>query len=208
MSFNHQTRNANWVYEILNRETIADNLEEVARFGDDYQRGHLAAAANHRWCREAFDDTNMNDNIVPQRQNLNTGPWKTLETECRRTAAAPNICNVHVYSGPLYLRQMVHQGPQGKLVPSHFFKVIIEENENRTVNQPKCYVFPNGNLQGESLGDVHHHETTIEYIQNVSRMTFIQFRPNQEPMEITALLRGENRNAVICDANIQVTISN
>uniref|UniRef100_A0A673JAM9 Uncharacterized protein n=1 Tax=Sinocyclocheilus rhinocerous TaxID=307959 RepID=A0A673JAM9_9TELE len=163
MSFNHQTRNANWVYEILNRDTTANNHVEPAPFGHNYHRGHLAAAANHRWCWEALDDADVIDNIVPQHRNLNTGPWLTLEDGCRRRATAQNnIRNVHVYSGPLYRRLMDPLMIQGKQVPSHFFKVIIEENVDGTVNQP---------------------DITIEDIQNATGLTFIVIRPNIQKLQ-------------------------
>ncbi|XP_016386687.1 uncharacterized protein LOC107722729 [Sinocyclocheilus rhinocerous] len=232
MSFNHQTRNANWVYEILNRDTTANNHVEPAPFGHNYHRGHLAAAANHRWCWEALDDADVIDNIVPQHRNLNTGPWLTLEDGCRRRATAQNnIRNVHVYSGPLYRRLMDPLMIQGKQVPSHFFKVIIEENVDGTVNQPQYYLFPNGNLRRDADRDLNeeilranveehrriNHGTdnerdiTIEDIQNATGLTFIVIRPNvgQNAManEITVRLRGEDRNRTQRTAVIQVTIS-
>uniref|UniRef100_A0A672Q688 Uncharacterized protein n=1 Tax=Sinocyclocheilus grahami TaxID=75366 RepID=A0A672Q688_SINGR len=209
MSFNHQTRNANWVYEILNRDTTPENPAEASPFRQTYHRGHLAAAANHWWCWEAIDDANVIDNKVPQHRTLNTGPWRTLERDCREAATAQNnIRNVHVYSGPLYLRDMVPRTLEGKRLPSHFFKVIIEENEDGTVNQLQCCKMPNGNLPGENLStDIYR---TIEEIQRNSGLTFIERRPNvgQNAIasEITVTLRGEDGN-VQRAANIQVTTS-
>ncbi len=207
MSFNRDTMNANWVYEILNRNIVPENHVERAKFVDPYQRGHLAAAANQKWCCEALDDANMIDNIVPQHRDLNTGPWKSLEEYCRRTARDPNIRNVHVYSGPLYLDENPRV-KQGKRVPSHFFKVIIEENEIGTVKL-RCHQAPNGNLPLENLNT--NTNTTIENIQQNSGLTFIQNRPNTgqnaAAHEIRVTLHGEDENAVPRTAEIQVTTS-
>jgi len=66
MSYNIETKNADWVYEILNKEILKDiNCKNNISFGDnefedrDYAQGHLAAAANHRWCQEAYHDTHL-----------------------------------------------------------------------------------------------------------------------------------------------------
>ncbi|KAF4116424.1 hypothetical protein G5714_003913 [Onychostoma macrolepis] len=54
MSYDTETKNAEWVYEILNESTLENTWKEHMSFGrnelenTDYQQGHLAAAANHR----------------------------------------------------------------------------------------------------------------------------------------------------------------
>ncbi|XP_026106938.1 mitochondrial nuclease-like [Carassius auratus] len=211
MSFNHQTGNADWVYEILNVNTLADNSLDPALFGHGYDRGHLAAAANHRWCQEARNDADMFTNIVPQHTMLNRGSWLALENECQRRARAQN--NIHVYSGPLYLREMVPRVIQGKWVPSHFFKVIIEEDLNGRVNLLHCHKVPNGNLpEDPDRGRLSTNtDATIEEIQQNSGLTFIERRPNvgQNAMvnQITVRLHGEDRNGVAQTAVIQVAVT-
>ncbi len=219
MSFNRDTMNANWVYEILNKDTVPENPVERATFGETYDRGHLAAAANQKWCCEALDDANMIDNIVPQHQGLNRGLWKTLEYNCRSKAKSPNIRNVHVYSGPLYKRDMNPQRIQWKRVPSHFFKVIIVENMNGRVNKPQYYLFPNQNLRGHpgqenedilelykvnNYGNRDERDNTIK--DRFSELRFIHIGPNAAAREITGTLHGEDENAGPRTAEIQVTI--
>uniref|UniRef100_A0A672L885 Uncharacterized protein n=1 Tax=Sinocyclocheilus grahami TaxID=75366 RepID=A0A672L885_SINGR len=143
MSFDTETKNAKWVYEILNKETIVNECERPEDFGQGYVKGHLAAAANHRWCREANNDANLFSNIIPQNSTLNNSTWKTLENE----VVTNKICNVHVYTGPLYLKQMDNSVLGGKRVPTHLFKVIIVENVNGTVRAPACYVMPNEKIR-------------------------------------------------------------
>ncbi|XP_056090707.1 endonuclease G, mitochondrial-like, partial [Rhinichthys klamathensis goyatoka] len=170
--YDNQTRNAAWVYEILNKSTLADNVvykikdfkqdESVHKYfrtpeGEDtykdtgYDRGHLAAAANHRWCQKAYKDTYWLSNAVPQQRGFNRGIWRTLENLCRALAEKREVRNVHVYTGPLYLSKYKKDGKcfveyeilGGKAVPTHLFKVIIVENDDGKVLAPECYKMPN-----------------------------------------------------------------
>lgn len=174
--YNRETRNATWVYEILNKSTLAnvvsgnkneehnknikyeedDNgsplYQKVQSMEDfeesDYEHGHLAAAANHRWCQKAHDDTYFLSNIAPQTSHLNREMEK-LEDQWRKKILNENkIKNVHTYTGPLYIRDEKRNSEtlkiwNKKVVPTHFFKVMIVENEDGTVEEPKCYQLPN-----------------------------------------------------------------
>uniref|UniRef100_A0A672KN33 DNA/RNA non-specific endonuclease domain-containing protein n=1 Tax=Sinocyclocheilus grahami TaxID=75366 RepID=A0A672KN33_SINGR len=162
MSFDTETKNAKWVYEILNKETIVKECERPEYFGHGYVKGHLAAAANHRWCREANNDANLFSNMIPQNSTLNNNKNE--------------ICNVHVYTGPLYRRPMDHSVLGGKRVPSHLFKVIIVENVKGTVEEPKCYMTPNEAPQTNNSNDC---KVNIEDIQRFSGLKFIEHRPNK-----------------------------
>ncbi|XP_026116284.1 endonuclease G, mitochondrial-like, partial [Carassius auratus] len=195
MSFSNETNNAEWVYEILNRETLEDNCKKIKSFGDVYHKGHLAAAANHRWCREAYNDTYLFSNIIPQHKKLNQGMWKKLEKHCRRLQINRD-CNVHVYTGPLYLPEENKEIDrlEGKLIPTHLFKVIIVENTDGTVEEPECYMMPNEEPQSKNLDD--YSGNTIEDIEEYSGLTFIQRHPNANMRDCvkTVTLRGEAGN--------------
>ncbi|KAK9978584.1 hypothetical protein ABG768_020329 [Culter alburnus] len=162
MSFNDETKNADWVYEILNKETLKDKCKEHMSFGrkefetKEFNQGHLAAVANHRWCQEAYHDTYLMSNMVPQDKRLNKGIWSTLEQHCRDTAMDVNVHNVHVYTGPLYCGKERNAKRRkksnniendcylgGKAVPTYFFKVVIVENKDWTVREPEFYLMPN-----------------------------------------------------------------
>ncbi|KAK9978576.1 hypothetical protein ABG768_020321 [Culter alburnus] len=211
MSFNTDTGNASWVYELLNRETSAKNCKKpITEFGNPYHRGHLAASANHKWCREASNDANLKSNITPQHEGLNLRTWKKLEERCRSLRGQNGICNVHVYSGPLYLRdefgQTYYGILQGKKVPTHFFKVIIVENENGTVREPECYVMSNDNPPSSDLRD---YIVDIEDIERVSGLTFIERRPivRESDKIMSVILQGEGVNSTLHNVNIRVRIS-
>ncbi len=186
MLYDNRTKNAAWVYEILNSETLKEEVERKNVFSvdqsihpfyqtsnglyqDRYVRGHLAAARNHRWCREACDDTFLMSNISPQHEVLNNGSWNTLENYCQKKIGN-NIRNVHVYSGPLYLprdndgRVVNYKEMGGKVVPTHFFKVIIVEHNDGTV-ELECYVMPN-DASGRKYNE------SIEFIERASGLIF------------------------------------
>lgn len=164
--YNNQTKNAAWVYEILNSETLKEAGERKdvfsvdqsihpfyqassEKYTDPYVRGHLAAAANHMWCQKALDDTFLMSNITPQHKDLNNGKWKQLEAKCRSKTKENDIRNVHVYSGPLYLprdRVVKYKEMRGQAVPTHFFKVIIVEHYDGTA-ELECYKMPKEKLE-------------------------------------------------------------
>ncbi|XP_056304672.1 endonuclease G, mitochondrial-like [Danio aesculapii] len=165
MSYDKDTKNTEWVYEILNKQTVKvrnkyDNVKILRlHFAqslnlEGYDRGHLAAAANHSWCQEAYNDTFSSTNTLPQLSVYNQGMWKYLEEMCRAKLKASNIRNVHVYTGPIYPKKgsvFVDQQSNGskKAVPDYLFKVIIVEDLDGTVLEPECYKFPNSNSLDE-----------------------------------------------------------
>ncbi|XP_026076667.1 uncharacterized protein LOC113054992 [Carassius auratus] len=198
MSFDNSTNNAEWVYEILNKKTVDNNCKQEP-FGNGYDRGHLAAAANHRWCWEAYNDTYLHSNIIPQDHSLNIGNWKSLENRCRSMAKDIVIQNVHVYTGPLYL-QRDRWTLGGKEVPSHLFQVIIVENVDRTIREP---MIPNE----EPTGDFDGHRVDIEDIEHISRLVFLEHRPILRETDTKISLNEEDLNQTQQHADIEVCIS-
>ncbi|XP_058624588.1 endonuclease G, mitochondrial-like [Onychostoma macrolepis] len=235
MSYDTETKNAEWVYEILNESTLENTCKEHMSFGKkelenrDYQQGHLAAAANHRWCQEAYHDTYLMSNMIPQLSALNQGMWKSLEEYCRQLAEPG--CNVHVYTGPLYLcknkkgdyvRVLDPKNPNNseeKAVPTHLFKVIIVEKNGR-VEEPKCYVMPNKkqeykksfesaqNFPNTDKLELEELEKSIEEIQIWSGLKFKIDKPQHNMIEHTEPItwKGEDGKGESCEAKIAVTI--
>ncbi|XP_065149916.1 uncharacterized protein [Paramisgurnus dabryanus] len=171
LQYDNETHNAAWVFEILNKETIkGPALQSIHRLdystdkdhrapeslktytGTGFQRGHLAAAANHTSCQKARDDTNLLSNIVPQHKDLNKGKWKRLENLCR-LYVQDDYSKAYIYTGPLYHTEKYitekektfrrdFRSKYGKTLPTHFFKVIILEKDNGQ-RELKCYKIPN-----------------------------------------------------------------
>lgn len=116
-----------------------------------YDRGHLAAARNHAISQECVNQTFVLSNIAPQvGRGFNRDTWNTLEQYVRYRAK--DCKNLWVCSGPLYLpkknadgnKYISYQviGANNVSVPTHFFKVLLIENTNSTL-ELESYVLEN-----------------------------------------------------------------
>ncbi|XP_076860236.1 endonuclease G, mitochondrial [Brachyhypopomus gauderio] len=197
ISYDPRNRSAAWVIEQLSSETLTgtsdrrfcefredDSVHVYHRAtnadykGSGFDRGHLAAAANHKWSQKAMDDTFYLSNVAPQNPHLNQNAWKNLETYCR-TLAKQNQ-NVFVCSGPLYLPR---QEPDGKMyvkyqvigknhvaVPTHFFKVVVLEKQRGGV-ELRPYVMPN--MPVDEKIPLERFLVPIESIERASGLLFV-----------------------------------
>ncbi|XP_063051814.1 endonuclease G, mitochondrial [Engraulis encrasicolus] len=168
-SYDPRNRTASWVIEQMSPETLYGQSDrKFCEFKEDesvhvyhratnadykgtgFDRGHLAAAANHKWSQKAMDDTFYLSNVAPQNPHMNQNAWNNLEKYCR--SLSKHYVNVFVCTGPLYLPR---PEPDGKMyvkyqvvgknnvaVPTHFFKVLILEKPRGEV-ELRSYVMPN-----------------------------------------------------------------
>uniref|UniRef100_A0A3Q3Q1L0 Endonuclease n=1 Tax=Monopterus albus TaxID=43700 RepID=A0A3Q3Q1L0_MONAL len=150
-SYDPRTRTASWVIERLNPASLSGPSDrKYCDFKED-NRGHMAAAANHKWSQKAMEDTFYLSNVAPQNPHLNQNSWNNLEKLCR--SLTKHYLNVYVCTGPLYLPR---QEADGKLyvryqvigqnhvaVPTHFFKVLILEQGGGKGVELRSYVLPN-----------------------------------------------------------------
>ncbi|XP_059342211.1 endonuclease G, mitochondrial [Ammospiza nelsoni] len=199
LCYDPRSRSALWVIEQLNRDTLSgasdraacdfqedDSVHEYHRAtnadyrGSGFDRGHLAAAANHRWSQKAMRDTFYLSNIAPQNPHLNQNAWNNLEKYCR--SLAKNNRNVYVCTGPLFLPRMEADGKMyvkyqviGKnnvAVPTHFFKVLILEKESGEI-ELRSYVMPNS-----PVDDKIPLERFLVPIESIERASGLLFVPN------------------------------
>ena len=157
LSFDERMRNPKWVFEKITKTELEGDASrkncdfkqdlEIHEFfraqntdykGSGYDRGHLAAAANHTKSPTVLQETFLLSNICPQHPGLNRKMWKRLEGYTR--SLAKQYESVYVCSGPLYLpkqkddRLIVEYqllGSQHIAVPTHFFKIILMESKGR-----------------------------------------------------------------------------
>lgn len=168
IGYDTRLRNASWVFEHLNKEivTTRESDREKSDFVPDegvhryfratnndylrsgYDRGHLAAAANHRASQFWMDETFLLSNIIPQHPEMNRQAWNNLEKYVR--SLAHHYDNVYVCTGPLYLPKIGIDGNyvQYKVigenhiaVPTHLFKVVVCERNSKF--ELLSYVMPN-----------------------------------------------------------------
>ncbi|KAG8246095.1 Endonuclease G, mitochondrial [Homalodisca vitripennis] len=123
LAYDKRNRVANWVFEHLTYERVKHNdavdrskcqftedtsIHDYFRSkntdykGSGFDRGHLAAAGNHRVCQKDVDQTFLLSNMAPQvGVGFNRDSWNRLEKHVRRlTRTYPNV---YVCTGPLYL---------------------------------------------------------------------------------------------------------
>ncbi|XP_072208769.1 endonuclease G, mitochondrial [Excalfactoria chinensis] len=216
LCYDPRSRSALWVIEQLNRETLSgtsersgcdfqedDSVHEYHRAtnadyrGSGFDRGHLAAAANHKWSQKAMRDTFYLSNVAPQVPHLNQNAWNNLEKYSR--SLARNNKNVYVCTGPLYLPRMEADGKMyvkyqviGKnnvAVPTHFFKVLILEKESGEI-ELRSYVMPNSPVD-EKIPL----ERFLVPIESIERASGLLFVPNilKRTSSLKAITAGNKR---------------
>lgn len=172
LSYDRRNRTAHWVFEHLTKESLQKNDKvdrskctfvedtEVHPYfqarnsdykGSGFDRGHLAAAGNHRKCQRDVDQTFLLSNMAPQvGKGFNRDSWNRLEKHVRHMTN--KYKNVYVCTGPLYLPRVESDGKKyvkyqviganHVAVPTHFFKVVVAETENAEFDL-EAYVMPN-----------------------------------------------------------------
>ncbi|KAM7143935.1 endonuclease G, mitochondrial [Macrochelys suwanniensis] len=164
--------------------------------GSGFDRGHLAAAANHRWSQKALQDTFYLSNVAPQVPHLNQKAWNNLEKYCRSLTKYNK--NVYVCTGPLFLPRMESDGKMyikyqviGKnnvAVPTHFFKVLILEKLNGEI-ELRSYVMPNSPVE-ETIPL----ERFLVPVESIERASGLLFVPNilKRTNRLQAITAGRN----------------
>uniref|UniRef100_A0A8C5QZR7 Endonuclease n=1 Tax=Leptobrachium leishanense TaxID=445787 RepID=A0A8C5QZR7_9ANUR len=199
LSYEPRLRGPAWVLELLTGERIhgeADRQssdfqedESVHPYhraqntdyrGSGYDRGHLAAAANHRLSQKAMDETFLLSNVYPQNPHLNRKAWNKLEKHCRKLTKSNR--NVYVCTGPLFLPRTEPDGKTyvkyeviGKnnvAVPTHFFKVVVLEKFGGEL-ELRPYVMPNAPVD-ENIPL----ERFLVPIESIERAAGLLFVPN------------------------------
>ncbi|XP_072289895.1 endonuclease G, mitochondrial isoform X2 [Eucyclogobius newberryi] len=148
--------------------------------GSGYDRGHMAAAANHKWNQNAMDETFLLSNVAPQNPELNQRVWNRLEQMCR--ALTKHYRSVFVCTGPLFLPRpdsdgRLHVtyrvlGQNHVAVPTHFFKVLILELPEGQGVELQSYVMPNRPITEQT--PLEHFLVPIETVERASGLLFVQ----------------------------------
>ncbi|KAI8432708.1 hypothetical protein MSG28_013671 [Choristoneura fumiferana] len=179
LSYDRRNRVAHWVFEHLTSAHIAKNNdvdrskcdfmpdESIHPFfrslnsdykGSGFDRGHMAAAGNHKLAQKHVEQTFYLTNMAPQvGEGFNRHAWNRLEKHVR------NLTKVysHVYccTGPLYLPRKEADGKSyvkyqviganSVAVPTHFYKVVVGEASNGSLDM-EAYVMPNQKIPDDT----------------------------------------------------------
>ncbi|XP_047488275.1 endonuclease G, mitochondrial-like isoform X2 [Penaeus chinensis] len=172
LSYDTRNRIPYWVCEHLTAESVAKNpsvdraksdfhedtsvhqyfrSENRDYKGSGYDRGHLAAAGNHRRSQEDCNETFLLSNMSPQvGRGFNRDKWNDVEQYCRQLTKS--YANVYVCTGPLFLPRREEDGKlyvkyqvigQNHVsVPTHFYKVVVCESNTGELDL-ECFLLPN-----------------------------------------------------------------
>ncbi|VDK67696.1 unnamed protein product [Litomosoides sigmodontis] len=172
LSYDRRNRIAHWVIEHLSSDRLVYNSfvdRSKCHFHEDpsihpyfkstnddykgsgYDRGHLAAAGNHRLSQIAIDQTFLLSNMAPQiGKGFNRNKWNELEKHVRKLVRKHK--SVYVCTGPLFLPKLEADGSlyikykvigrNNIAVPTHFFKVILVEIMDGKF-EIEAYILPN-----------------------------------------------------------------
>lgn len=143
-----------WLYDYyqINRSLNSDYK------GSGYDRGHLAAAGNHRSHQIHVDQTFYLTNMAPQvGVGFNRDSWNRLESYVRKLVRKHK--NIYVCTGPLYLPRKEADGKtyvkyevigaSSVAVPTHFYKVVVCETSDNQLEM-ESYVMPNQKIDNDT----------------------------------------------------------
>jgi endonuclease G len=142
LSYNKQRLGPNWVSWELNASYYGGTERHRGKFmpddslpagwyrvthedysRSDYDRGHMVRSEDRTRSRADNDATFLLTNILPQRHDLNAGPWLRLEDYCMQLAKNGHK-EMFVTAGPIYGARPDTIG-HGVAVPESFFKIVV-----------------------------------------------------------------------------------
>ncbi len=142
VGYDETMRNPAWVAYRLERSERTEMAERPDSFAVDrrtrarvdhydysnsgYDRGHMAPnyAIDRVFGEGAQQETFLMSNIVPQKPELNQGPWKDLEQTIANRYLR-DYQEVWVMTGPIY-REPIQHLSTGVAIPAAFFKIIVD----------------------------------------------------------------------------------
>lgn len=181
VSYNHDTKQPNWVAWKLTRSHASGNLPRVDFMDDedmpapkgyrsDYynsglDKGHMCPAGDNKWSEKAMDDCFLMTNMCPQNHSLNAGVWNSIEQQCR--SWAKKYGSVYIVCGPVFLNKQHRKlGKNKVVVPDAFFKVVLRMDKNP---QAIGFICRNQSQKGKKKTDF------VNSVDEVERITGYDF---------------------------------
>ena len=191
--YNEQMEQASWVAYNLESKELQKNYKRKNNFRVDtmvhsqtannadysksgYDRGHLAAAADMTWNKQAMSESFYYSNMSPQRPGFNRGIWKRLESKVRRIAVKYE--NVYVCVGPIFKDSITTIGANKVAVPSHYYKALLIYND--TLQQSIAYVMPNK----KSSDPISSFAISVDSLEQILDMDLFHSLPNKQEVDI------------------------
>jgi endonuclease G len=146
--------------------------------GYNFDRGHLAPAADMCWSSVAMKESFYYSNMSPQVAAFNRGVWKRLETQVRTWAVLDSAINI--VTGPVLTNNLLSIGPNNVSVPTHYYKVVLEHNGSN--KKGLGFVLPNA---GSDL-PLRAFAVSIDSVERLTGIDFFHKLPDHEENVIEA----------------------
>jgi endonuclease G len=133
-----------------------------------YDRGHMCPAYAE-WSRygvEAFKQTFICSNIIPQLHSVNAGIWEDLEVEIAGRSGhgggwAERFGHLTIINGPVYDQQPEHLRA-GITVPTACFSIVIDWQEDGSGYRALAFEIPN---KADTQGPLTRYLTSIKAVE-------------------------------------------
>lgn len=195
VSYNHNTRQPNWVAWTLTRAHASGKLKrgdfeddmdmpspkgtKADYFNTGFDRGHMCPAGDNKWSQKAMDECFLMTNMCPQTHALNAGIWNSIEQQCRTWAK--KYGKVYIVCGPLFLNKQHRKlGKNKVVVPDAFFKVILRTGKNP---QAIGFICRNQSAKGLQKKDF---VNSIDEVERITGYDFFSKLPDNVEKKIEA----------------------
>ncbi len=144
MEYDLSLRHTRWVAFTAYDLTAADQVTRTNAWDDDpqvpedkrteradysgYDRGHLVASNDRRYCREANEQTFYYSNMSPQLSDFNQKIWQKLEENVKEWMQDETLRDtLYVVKGGTIREDQVlkYNGPHSVPVPKYYFMVVL-----------------------------------------------------------------------------------
>lgn len=121
----------------------------------------MSPASNNKWNQDAYNESYLLSNIVPQNPENNGGIWQNLEEYVN--IWTENYGEVYVITGPIYdYKSLRHETVGGNLwAPAALFKIIYAPSKQKILS----FVIPNVPLNRYDL------PRYLTSVANINRLT-------------------------------------
>lgn len=136
-------------------------LADYANSGFD--TGHIANNADMSWDPAVARESFILSNMAPQMPALNRGAWRQLEQAVRAWAFNGNA-SMTIYAGSVFDSNSDRRiGPNGVIVPSAFYKIVINNETRRSL----AFLFPH-----RDVNDFRSVQTTVSAVEDATGIRF------------------------------------
>lgn len=200
LSYSEPHEQAEWVAYELKKEHITGGKHKRPYFNQDpkvttesahwnnyknsgYTRGHLLPAGDRIFSKEAYDETFYTSNISPQKYELNTGIWNSLEMKVRNFVRKNG--KVYIVTGGILEDNLKTIGKEKVSVPDYFYKIILFENKEEY--KMLAYLIPH---EEESRKSLNKYIVPADSIEKLTGIDFFHFLDDSVENELESKINS------------------